>query len=255
LLRGLKLRLAVFLAAAAAAPLYAKPLNGTLGGATVILQIGTQLSTQLLSVTPRVEGNQLVYDFDNSFNLAGGTGIEITGTLNADPWISWTVNAVNFEQTPVSFLAEVDFAINGGPFSSITSSLGGSITDLDGDGAFAFGLANQTLLNLNHVAALDLGSSSTCETGSGPPVTTFQCESFGPASAPLSASYAELGTQTAFTLSNRDTATFSGSATLETPEPSAAALMLVGLAGFASRWVRPQGPLIGTSRDARTSGH
>ena len=196
---------------------------------------GLNTSVQQLCVTSQDASG---YHFSNFFDLNNPTSIVMSGTLSTNGFINWTVDALNFRANTTRFFADIILPLTSGPFSSVTSSLTGSVIDQRGDGVFAFGLNAHLGLNFVNQSDLDLGPGQGnlgCEFGVGVAGTSYACGAFGPASKALSQSYTGFDSSIGFDLSgNADTATFNGTVALvksnvNVPEPDGLALMALGL--------------------------
>ena len=214
------------------------PIGYVLGTPTVTLQFGGTTDTRAVATTTVPSGGNDIYSFDEALTGANGTGIEILGTLNPapapDPFIAFTVNAANFSASQLAYSVALNLPVSGGPFTSATSQLSGTLTDLDGNGVASSFISGQTLLNSVALPALTLGAPY-CEAGAETPGATLGCGPFGPVSAAVTGDVSLLTLELSFTLTQRDLAAYTGTITLGTaapprvPEPASAMLMAGGL--------------------------
>jgi hypothetical protein len=182
-------------------------------------------------------------------SLAGPTWLLFLNVqTNPDPFIQYSVSAVNLGDVPLAFSFTFTTPLLLGPYGQVTNSFKGNITDLLGDGVIVSGISQSALLNGVTVPAVQLGAF-VCSADPNVPGTISPCPAgpgFGPASAGVPAAfYSTLGANLNFTVSSIDQGAFDGSVALDAasiPEPTTAALMGLGLlcaAGYRIRSRRP----------------
>lgn len=160
---------------------------------------------------------------------------------NPDPFIQYSLSAVNLGVGPLAFSFNFTTPLLLGPYGQLTSSFKGNMTDLLGDGVTISGIGQSALLNGVSVPAVQLGNFE-CSADPNVPGTVSPCPAgpgFGPVSAGVPAAfYSTFGTSVNFTVSALDQAVFNGSVVLDAasiPEPTTAVLMGLGLLCAAGR--------------------
>jgi hypothetical protein len=163
---------------------------------------------------------------------------------NPDPLIQYSLGAVNLLDTLQTFSFTFTTPLLLGPYSQLTSSFNGTMTDLLGEGVTLSSISQSALLNGVIVPAVQLGTF-VCSADPNVPGTVTPCPAgpgFGPSSAGVpSAFYSTLGANVNFAISGFDAATFNGSVALDAatvPEPATATLIGLGLLCTAGWQIR-----------------
>ncbi|MBL8702796.1 MAG: PEP-CTERM sorting domain-containing protein [Alphaproteobacteria bacterium] len=168
-----------------------------------------------------------------------GAVANVSLAFDTDPFISFSIAAVNFTAAPAVFDFTLAIPYSGGPYAMMSSYLDGVLVEARGDAAGVSPLTLEGVLDGGIVAALTVSESCVAELGIG---ETADCGPYGPLSAGVTSGAAGvLEAHLAFTLSpNFDAATFGGVIELfapasDVPAPASALLLAGALGGLARR--------------------
>jgi hypothetical protein len=215
------------------------------GAATVsdpfvrVLVDGQEVSASL-TVRP-VDPDAKVSRFEGRSAIDDVFSLDFSGTFDTDPFISWsfTLNH-SFNDAPIGITITFGIPTVGGPYNEVRNFFSGQLTDTRGGGVSATGLQNRVYLDGVLVPGSAIGEDciySNTAANSVSPCPPAPATQYGEkVTAVPSALYTSMWTETAFTLSGRDIATFTGTTTLgvaEVPEPATLVLVVAGLALLA----------------------
>ncbi len=204
-------------------------------GPSAIVAIDGTVTSSTVAFRPDPKDPKLTV-FEGASVGDGPIRFTMGGTMNSDPFISWSVGLTNFTDAAVTFLFTFTTPVVGGPYNEVRTSLAGTLTDGRGDGVAATVLQSSALLDSVLVPGSVIGSPCSYApagigaVGACPPAPATQ---YGEAVVAVPSNFYALFTSTfELTLSAGDQASFQGSAILgvaEVPEPATAALLLAGL--------------------------
>ena len=214
-------------------------LAGNPSPATVLISAGGQNQFLTPSLTTRTLGADTVYDFSAS-SAFQNVAFTITGTLNPDPWLDWTIEVLTLNQTgftPIS--VSLSFGTIGGPYNTLTSSFSGTLKDIQGNGGGFTNFSHTPFINLTNQNSLIQGTDCAI-LGASSANQVHSCGVFGPVSAGVATNATPtLGFTLAGSLVYNDLVTYTGRLTLENqtegggpevPEPTTIILSFGGLA-------------------------
>lgn len=158
-----------------------------------------------------------------------------------DPFISFSVSAINPTASPVTYDFMFTTPYSGGPYDTMIANLSGSVIERVGGAASSTSatVSLEGVLDGSVIGALTIGG--TCATSGLGFNDVFDCGAYGPSVAPVgSAATGDFTAHFAFTLSPRDGLSFTGMVELttapsEVPAPASALLLAGALGGLALR--------------------
>lgn len=216
----------------ASAALQAGPITGPPSPATFAITIDSSTAFVSAAFTPRTVGPETVYDFTAGRSF-GGVAVNVTGTFNPDPWLEWQVEMLSLNETFSTVGVAVSLGALGGPYSFVTSSLSGSLLDVNGDGGGATALSHVPVIDLLNQSALALGSDCVI-LGASAPNQVHSCGNFGPVTAPVvTGATPAIGFVFSTRIARNDLVTYTGlidvnQVAAEIPEPASAVMFGAG---------------------------
>jgi hypothetical protein len=218
--------------------------GGTPSPAVVFFQSGATVSFVTPTFSPLASG---ILGFSAS-QAVGGVSFNLTGTYNPDPWMVWSLEMFSTNSAVLTNVrVGVSFGSQGGPYDTLTSSMTGTLRDVNGDGGGALNVTHYPTIGLTSQFGLGLGSSCSI-LGTYPANTVHSCGSYGPVTDGVSSGInPALGFVFDSALVGGDFITYSGSITLgnadagAVPEPSTNAMMLLAAGGVVAWRLRRRG--------------